>query len=79
MTTPRVEIFETETQRGIRFPADMSIAERIEAALEIFDASLVRDLAAVERDIRAEYVVDDEDVDVMMSLVRAKTAYSELI
>jgi enamine deaminase RidA (YjgF/YER057c/UK114 family) len=72
--TARVEVFETETERGLRFPSGMSVAARIEAALEYFDASLVEDLAAVERDIRAEYVVDDEDVDAMMSLVRAKAA-----
>jgi enamine deaminase RidA (YjgF/YER057c/UK114 family) len=73
MTAP-VEVFETERERGLRFPAGMSIADRIKAATEYFDASLEEDLAQLERDFRAGYVVDDEATAAMLSLVRAKAA-----
>jgi hypothetical protein len=72
--TPRVEILETETQRGMRFPADMSIADRIKAAKQIFDAGLIEDLAVIERDFRAEYYADDEMVDAVLWRVRERAA-----
>lgn len=74
MTTPRVKIFETETERGLRFPADMPITARIQAALEYFDASLIEDCATIERDFRAEFICDSDMVDAVLSLLRAKAA-----
>jgi len=52
----------------------MSIAARIKAALEIFDATLILDCRSIERDFRAEYYADEEMVDAVLSLVRERAA-----